>query len=129
MLVVDASVLAPVVADDGSDGRRFRERLRAETVVGPDLLRIEVSSVLRRHANHGRLTPQQADAAIADLLAFPLTVYPTGPLLRRVWELRQDVTAYDACYVALAEAVGYPLVTADRRLASAPGIRCAVEVV
>lgn len=122
-------MLAPVVADAGSDGRRFRERLRAETVVGPDLLRVEVSSVLRRHASHGRLTPQQADAAIADLLAFPVTVYPTGPLLRRVWELRQNVTAYDACYIALAEAVGYPLITADRRLASAPGIRCAVEVV
>lgn len=85
--------------------------------------------MLRRHASHGRLTPQQADAAIADLLAFPVTVYPTGPLLRRVWELRQNVTAYDACYIALAEAVGYPLITADRRLASAPGIRCAVEVV
>jgi predicted nucleic acid-binding protein len=129
VLVVDASVLAPVVADAGSDGRRFRERLRGETVVGPDLLRVEVSSVLWRHASHGSLTPQQADAAIADLLAFPVTVYPTGPLLRRVWELRQNVTAYDACYVALAEAVGYPLVTADRRLASAPGIRCEVEVV
>ncbi len=85
--------------------------------------------MLRRHASNGRLTPQQADAAIADLLAFPVTVYPTGPLLRRVWELRQHVSAYDACYIALAEAVGYPLLTADRRLASAPGIRCAVEVV
>lgn len=128
MLVVDASVFAPVVADAGVDGQRFRERLRGETVVGPDLLRVEVVSVLRRHANLGRLTPQQADAAIDDLLAFPITVYPTAPLLRRVWDLRPNVTSYDGCYLALAEAVGAPLLTADRRLANAPGHRCSVEV-
>lgn len=128
MLVVDASVLAPVVADGGSDGRRFRERLRGETVIGPDLLRVEVASVLRRYATSGHLMPEQADAAIEDLLAFPITIYPTAPLLRRVWELRPNVTAYDGCYIALAEAVGVPLLTADRRLANAPGIRCDVEV-
>ena len=128
MLVVDASVLAPVVADAGSDGQRFRERLRGETLIGPDLLRVEVASVLRRHADNGNLTTQQANAAIDDLLAFPITVYPTAPLLRRVWDLRASVTAYDACYVALAEAVGYPLLTADRRLANAQGLRCALEV-
>jgi predicted nucleic acid-binding protein len=128
VLVVDASVLAPVVADAGNDGQRFRERLRSETVVGPDLLRVEVVSVLRRHANNGMLTRQQADAAIDDLLAFPITVYPTAPLLRRVWELRPNVTPHDGCYVALAEAVGFPLLTADRRLVNAPGCRCVVEV-
>jgi len=128
MLVVDASVLAPAVADAGSDGQRFRERLRGERLIGPDLLRVEVASVLRRHASTGGLTAQQANAAIDDLLAFPITVYPTAPLLRRVWELRPNVTAYDACYVALAEAVGFPLLTADRRLANAPGLRCALEV-
>ena len=128
MLVVDASVLAPVVADGGSDGRRFRERLRGETVAGPDLLRVEVVSVLRRHAGHGHLTEQQADAAIDDLLAFPITVYPSAVLLRRTWELRSNVTSFDGCYVALAEALGAPLVTADRRLAEAPGIRCEVDL-
>lgn len=128
MLVVDASVLAPVVADAGRDGLRFRERLRGEVIVGPDLLRVEVTSVLRRHANTGQLTSEQADAAIGDLLDFPITVFPTAALLRRVWQLRENVTAYDGCYVALAEAVDSPLVTADRRLANAPGLRCTVEV-
>jgi predicted nucleic acid-binding protein len=128
VLVVDASVLAPVIADAGSDGRRFRERLRDEIVAGPDLLRIEVTSVLRRHANTGQLTPAQADAAISDLLDFPIRVFPTAHLLRRVWELRQNVTAYDGCYIVLAEAVDSPLVTADRRLANSPGLRCEVEV-
>jgi predicted nucleic acid-binding protein len=129
VLVVDASVLAPVVADAGRDGQRFRERLRGDTVAGPDLLRVEVVSVLRRHAGNGSLTSPQADAAIDDLLAFPVTVYPTAPLLRRAWELRPNVTAYDGCYVALAEALEVPLVTADGRLANAPGLRCTVEVV
>ncbi len=128
MLVVDASVLAPVVADEGEDGQRFRDRLRGETVIGPDLLRIEVVSVLRRHADNGSLTAEQADNAVDDLLAFPITVFPTAPLLDRVWQLRHNVSAYDGCYVALAEAVEHPLLTADRRLASAPGVRCAIEV-
>jgi predicted nucleic acid-binding protein len=128
VLIVDASVLAPIIADAGSDGRRFRERLRDETVAGPDLLRIEVTSVLRRHANAGHLTPAQADAAISDLLDFPIRVFPTAHLLRRVWELRRNMTAYDGCYIALAEAVDSPLVTADRRLANSPGLRCEVEV-
>ena len=97
-------------------------------LIGPDLLRVEVASVLRRHSGNGSLTEQQVNAAIDDLLAFPITVYSTAPLLRRVWELRPNATSYDACYVALAEAAGFPLLTADRRLANAPDLRCALEV-
>lgn len=129
MLVVDASVLAPVVADTGDDGAAFRARLRGEAVAGPDLLRVEVVSVVRRQAAAGQLTPAQAAAAIDDLLGLPLSVFPTAPLLRRAWDLRDNVTAYDACYVALAEALGCTLLTADVRLAGAPGARCAIELV
>ncbi|MFV0315926.1 MAG: type II toxin-antitoxin system VapC family toxin [Microthrixaceae bacterium] len=128
MLVVDASVLAPVVADAGDDGRRFRTRLRSEVILGPDLLRLEVVSVLRRHARRGALSDEQVDLALRETLAFPVVVYPTTPLLPRVWDLRHNVSAYDGCYVALAEVADCPLVTADHRLAGAPGIRCAVEV-
>ena len=128
MLVVDASVLAPALADGGTDGTRVRARLRSEVIIGPDLLRIEVTSVLRRHSNYGQLTSEQADAAISDLLGFPITVFPTAPLLRRVWELRANLTAYDGCYVALAEAADSVLLTADRRLASTPGPRCQIEI-
>lgn len=129
VLVVDASVLAPAVADGGPDGRRFRERLRGEVVVGPDLLRVEVVSIIRRRLGAGRLSPEQADAAVQDLVDLPIGVFPTAPLLRRVWELRDNMTAYDGCYVALAEATDVPLLTADRRLARSPGLRCAVEVI
>jgi predicted nucleic acid-binding protein len=127
VLVVDASVLAPALADAGDDGRRFRDRFHGESIVGPDLLRIEVTSVLRRHASRGQLTAEQADAAMSDLLAFPITVFPTASLLRRAWELRPNLTPYDACYVALAEAVECVLITADRRLANASGPRCRIE--
>jgi len=128
VLVVDASILAPVVADAGSDGERFRARLHGEAVIGPDLLRIEVTSVIRRHAQTGQLTPEQADTALSDLIAFPITLLPTAGLLRRVWELGENLTAYDGCYVALAEATDSPFITADRRVAQSPGLRCQVEL-
>ncbi len=120
--------MAPAVADAGDDGETFRLRLRGEAVAAPDLLRVEVVSVLRRHAAAGQLTLAQAEVAIDDLLEFPVSVFPTAPLLRRAWRLRANVTACDACYVALAEALACTLLTADVRLARAPGARCAVEV-
>ena len=128
MLVVDASVLAPVVVDVGEDGRRLRRRLRSEAIAGPDLVRIEVLSVVRRHVAAGRLGEEQARRAVDDLARLPIAIHPTGRLVRRAWELRENVTPYDACYVALAEVLGCPLLTADARLARAPGLRCAVEL-
>ena len=86
-------------------------------------------SVIRRQLANGALTAQQASNAIEDLLNLPIVVYPTAPLLRRGWEMRDNATAYDACYVALAEAVGCLLVTADQRLASAPGTHCQFDLV
>ena len=129
MLVVDASVVATAVADGGDDGRRYRQRLRGEQLAAPDLLRVEVLSVLRRQARLGEFDAAQVAAAVDDLLDLELDVYPTGPLLRRVWELRDNVTAYDACYVALAEALDCALLTADARLSRASGPICEVEVV
>lgn len=84
-------------------------------------------SVLRRQLANGSLTSEQATNALDDLLNLPLVVYPTAPLLRRGWEVRDNVTAYDACYVALAEALDCTLLTADIRLANAPGTHCRVE--
>ena len=129
MLVVDASVIAPAVADGGPDGEACRARIKGDALAAPDLLRIETVSVIRRQLANGALTPAQADNATGDLLNLPVTVYPTAPLLPRVWELRDNVTAYDACYIALAEALGCALATADQRLANAPGARCHFDIV
>ena len=128
MLVADASVLVLVVADATQEGGAFRDRLRGEAVCGPDLLRVEVVSALRRMTATTKLTRTQGAAAVDDLLELPLSVFPTAPLLRRAWELRTNVSAYDACYVALAEALDCTLVTADERLARAPGPRCTIEL-
>lgn len=129
MLVVDASVIAPLIADDGPDGDVFRAAVRGQTLAAPDLLRVEVLSVLRRHLASGDLTALQANNAVEDLVALPITLYPTAPLLRRCWELRSNVTSYDACYVALAEALDVVLLTSDARLANAPGTRCLFRLI
>lgn len=86
-------------------------------------------SVFRRQLANDYLTKEQAENGLRDLLDLPLVVYPTAPLLRRGWEVRDNVSAYDSCYIALAEALDCPLATADRRLANAPGTRCQFEVV
>jgi predicted nucleic acid-binding protein len=90
---------------------------------------LEVLSVLRRQAGAGLLDARRAGLALHDLVDLPVTRYPHAPFAPRVWELRSNLTPYDAAYVALAESLGCMLVTADARLARSPGIRCAVEVV
>jgi len=129
VLVVDASVIAPAVADGGPDGDVCRARIQGQSLAAPDLLRVEAVSVIRRQLANGALTATRATNAIDDLLNLPIAVYPTAALLPRAWELRDNATAYDACYVALAEALGCPLATADQRLANAPGTRCQFDIV
>jgi predicted nucleic acid-binding protein len=128
VIVVDASVLASALADDGVDGDRARERLRGERLAAPELVDLEVASVLRRASRHGRLDDRRAHRALEDLAAIPLARASHRPLLARVWELRENITAYDAAYVAVAEALEVPLLTADERLHRAPGTRCEIEL-
>ena len=128
MIVIDASVLATVLADDGADGRRARGHIRGERLAAPALIDLEVASVLRRGFGAQRLTFRRATQAIDDLRQFPLQRAPHTPLLPRIWQLRDNLTPYDAAYVALAEAVSAPLLTADRRLAVAAGICCDVAL-
>ncbi len=129
MIVVDASVLANALADDESDGGVARARLTAGgDLVAPDLVDVETVAVLRKRWLAGDLSKNRFSAAIDDLEDLGLVRYPALPLLRRAFALRDNVTAYDAVYVALAERLDCPLVTADQRLAAAPGITCSVEV-
>jgi predicted nucleic acid-binding protein len=128
VLVVDASVLAAALADDGPDGDLGRARLLGETLVAPELIDLEVASAVRRQCSVGQLDVRRAELALTDLLELPLRRVPHRALLRRCWALRDNLTVYDASYVALAEALEAVLVTADARLANAPGPRCAIEV-
>ena len=128
MLVVDASVLAVALADDGEDGDQARARLRGERLAAPELVDLEVASVLRRQARAGAVDARHTELALADLVALPLLRAPHRPLLARCWELRDSLTVYDAAYVALAEALSAPLLTGDRRLGRAAGPRCQIEV-
>ena len=129
MIVVDASVLANVVGDDEAAGQLARARLAAASAVSaPDLVDVESVSVLRRRWLAGDLSDERFRFAVDDLLALPITRFPVGPLMVRAFELRANITAYDACYVALAEALDCPLITSDRRLANAPMTTGATEV-
>ena len=128
MLVVDASVLATALADDAGDGDRARARLRGEQLAAPELLDLEVLSVFRRQVQAGRLHERRADLARADLDATPLHRSAHRPLLARCRQLRNNVTVYDAAYVALAELLDCDLLTFDQRLSNAPGPRCRIEV-
>src|SRR4051794_18609183 len=128
VIVVDASIVAAAFADDGPDGDRARGRLRGERLCVPELTDLEVASVWRRALRSGRLDERRARLALDDLAAAPIVRAPHGALLPRIWELRQNLTPYDAAYVALAEALEAPLLTADRRLARAPGLGCEVEL-
>jgi predicted nucleic acid-binding protein len=128
LIVVDASALLEVLLRT-STGGRIEHRLFAhgESLHAPHLLDLEVAQVLRRYAAVGELTPERGSEALADLADFPIHRYPHDVLLPRVWELRNNVTAYDGAYLALAEALAAPLVTCDAKLRSAPGHGAEVE--
>ena len=128
MLVVDASVLTPALADDGFDGDTARACLRGQPLVAPELIDLETTSVIRRQLLAGHLDARRARLALTDLVDLPLRRVPHRPLLARCWELRQSVSVYDAAYVALAELLDVVLLTADARLANASGPRCQFEV-
>lgn len=128
MIVVDASVIVTALADDGPDGDRARQRLHGEGLAAPHLIDVEVTSAWRRMTTAGELDPRRAALALADLRSLRLERVAHRPLLERCWELRKNLTVYDAAYVALAELIDAPLLTADGRLAEAPGPRCRIEV-
>jgi predicted nucleic acid-binding protein len=128
MIVVDASVVVTALSDDGADGDRVRDRLRGERLVAPHLLDIEVASAWRRLAAVGHLDDRRARLALDDLRSLPLDRVPHTPLIRRCWELRNNLTLYDAVYVALAEMMDVVLLTADAKLAGAVGPTCEIEL-
>jgi predicted nucleic acid-binding protein len=130
MIVVDASALLEVLlrmsAAKAVEDRLFAPR---QTLHAPHLLDLEVAQVIRRYAANGEIDGERGREALADLADLPLRRYPHDFLLPRIWDLRSNLTAYDAAYVALAEALETPLLTRDRRLAAAAGDRAQIELV
>ena len=128
MKVVDASVLVHALAGDSTTGARMRRALDDVPLAAPMLVDLEVVDAWRRHHLRGMLSDGDAQRAIERLARMSITRHHHVALLRRCWQLRDTVRTYDAAYVALAEALRVPLLTADARLANAPGIRCEVQL-
>lgn len=129
MIVVDASVAVDVLLRT-PDAEAVAQRIldEGETLHAPELIDVEVAQVLRRLVAHAGLAPSRGLEAIELFAIFPLTRHGHTPMLRRIWELRDNVTAYDAAYVALAEGLGATLLTRDKRLARIPRSRVKIEV-
>ncbi len=130
MIVPDASIVAAATGNDGAAGARCRALLRAAGEAAlPDCADLETAAVLRKLWLAGKINGARFAVALDALSALPFPRFPTRPFLGRVFELGANVSPYDAVYVALAEALDAELVTADRRLAAAPGLRCRVHLV
>ena len=126
--VVDASVLVGALTDYGREGRWCKQALEQTEIAVPELALAEATNILRRLDLSRSISHLEATAAHRDLLRLAVERYPFGPFAGRVWELRENLTVYDAWYVALAEALDWPLLTLDRRLSRASGPRCKVIV-
>lgn len=130
MIVVDASVLADALIDDGPVGDSARAALAGDPHwAAPGHLLVEVVSVIRGRALGGKLGSVRAQEAVDALPTLVIDQVEVAGLLRRMWQLRGAITAYEAAYVAAAEALGCPLVTADGRLAKANGMSCEIRLI
>lgn len=125
-VVCDASALTALLLDGGPDGRWVTEAVTGADLAAPSLVGFEVANILRRHELARLISPDQAAQAHADLLDLAIEHWPYELLAARAWKLRVNLSIYDAGYVALAELVGAAVVTLDRRIARAPGLRCAI---
>jgi predicted nucleic acid-binding protein len=130
LIVLDASAAVSTFLNIGPQAARIRQRIvqPEETLHVPHLFDVEVLHVLRRHSLSGALSESRGRLALSRLSSTRLTRYPHALFDRRIWELRHDLTAYDAAYVALAETLDAPLLTIDRQLAQVPGISAKVEL-
>ena len=124
--VIDASVLVAAVAEAQLGGPWARASISRGPLAAPELALAEATNVLRRLEMSGKVSSLEATAAHRDLLRLEIDLYPFAPFAGRVWELRANLTCYDAWYVALAEALDWPLLTLDRRLSRASGPQCRV---
>ncbi|HLH69446.1 MAG TPA: type II toxin-antitoxin system VapC family toxin [Candidatus Dormibacteraeota bacterium] len=126
-MVVDASIVAAAIIDPL--GAAMRAMIGAISLEAPEHLVLEVAAAVRNRTLRGEMTLDEATEALRRLQRLPILCHPLVALVDRVWELRDNLTPYDAAYVALAERLRTALLTADAAIASAPGVRCRVELV
>ncbi len=124
--VCDASAVAALLLDGGPDGQWVADTITSGQIAAPALISYEAADVIRRHEITGQISSDQASQAHADLLDLAIELWPYELVAVRAWELRQNLSIYDAAYVALAETTGLTLVTLDKRLAKAPGAKCRI---
>lgn len=124
----DASALIAVLLDAGPDGQWASRAVSDHELTAPTLISFECANIIRRHELAGLVSSDQAAQAHADLLALPIEFWPYELVGDRVWELRHNLSCYDASYVAVAELIDADLITLDRRIGQAPGVRCRVRV-
>jgi len=122
--VVDASVVVAALVETGPVGSWAEAAVVEGPLAGPEFVLTETSNILRRMERSGRISTPQATASHRDMLRLDIALFSFAPYAERVWALRANVNSYDAWYVALAEALDYPMVTLDRRLSRATGPRC-----
>ena len=127
-VVCDASAVVAVLLDSGSDGQWATAQLAEADLFAPTFLPYECTNVIRRAELSRAISADQAAPAHADLLDLAVDLWPYDVLATRAWELRANLSSYDAAYVALAEILAAPLVTLDQRILRAPGITCSVSV-
>lgn len=116
-----------MLLDSGTDGQWATAALTGADLAAPSLIGFEAANVIRRHELAGLISSDQAAQAHKDLLDLAIEQWPHELMARRGWELRRNLSVYDACYVALAEMLGSTLVTLDKRITGAPGLRCAIS--
>ncbi|MCI0443905.1 type II toxin-antitoxin system VapC family toxin [bacterium] len=130
MIVVDSSVILEVLLRTKSS-QTIEKKIfsRGQTLHAPHLIDIEIAQVIRRYASAGEITPERGSQAIEDLIDFRISRYSHDILLPRIWELRTNMTAYDATYVSLAEILDSPLLTRDAKLARSPGSNAKIRLI
>jgi predicted nucleic acid-binding protein len=126
--VCDASAIVALLLDSGPDGQWVADTVSGASLLAPSLVMFESSNIIRRHEMAGLVSADQAAQAHADLLDLAIEQWPYELLGSRVWELRMNLSSYDASYVAVAELSHAPLVTLDRRISRAPNLSCTVTI-
>jgi predicted nucleic acid-binding protein len=123
-LVIDASLMVAALVDGGPTGQWAADMVLTDDLAAPHLMHVEAANILRRAAHCGEISPDVASLAHADLLDLRVALFPYAPVASRAWEVRENLTLYDAWYVALAEFLDAKVATLDARLSRAPGPTC-----